>query len=75
MNSIIEAQNTFTEFFGELCLSHLCDPHLVLPNFSREQMELDEFIMNHQKPAPIRIPVVVTQYADSKLYEFGKEGA
>jgi hypothetical protein len=75
MNSILEAQEEFTNQFGELSLSHLCDPYLVLPNFSREQFELDEFIRTHQNPAPIVIPVVITKYPEYKLYEFGKESA
>lgn len=69
MNSIIEAQEQFTECFGELTLRHMCS-NLVLPAFSREAMEMDEFINNHQEPAPVKIPVAVTVEGDYKRYNF-----
>jgi hypothetical protein len=68
-NSIIEAQQEFTGCFGELTLRHITSD-LTLPTFSREAMELDEFIATHQAPAPVKIPVTITQYADAKRYCF-----
>lgn len=50
MNSIIEAQQEFTECFGELNLERLCQEELLLPAFSREFTEYVEFAERFSQP-------------------------
>jgi hypothetical protein len=72
MNSIIEAQEEFTNCFGELTLRHLTSKELVLPHFSNEKVELDQFIADHQKPAPVRIDVSIQDTAEGRWYYFNR---
>lgn len=69
MNSVIEAQQEFTDCFGELTLRHITSD-LILPEFSREAMELDEFIDAHQEQAPVEMPVTISQENGLKRYNF-----
>lgn len=76
MNSIIEAQQQFTECFGELCLSDLCSNELLLPHFSNELVKLDEFIEAHSKvksSATIKIEFSKTSYLNCTQYNFYHE--
>jgi len=69
MNSVLDAQQEFTNCFGELTLQHITSD-LILPEFSREAMELDEFIDEHQQPAPVEMPVEISQDNGLKRYNF-----
>lgn len=60
MNSVIEAQEEFSKSFGELTLRHLYEG-IVLPDFSREKMELDQFIDDHAE-AKGGVPVHINVY-------------
>lgn len=79
MNSVIEAQQQFTECFGDLSLRHLCNENLLLPHFSLQEMELCEFIKNniksekrknHPSSTPIVIGATRTTYLNIVHYKF-----
>jgi hypothetical protein len=67
MNSVIEAKQDFTMCFGPLTLRHMAEG-VVLPHFSEEQIEMDKFIDDHQKDAPVKIPLKVIDMDSSKMY-------
>lgn len=68
MNSIIEAQEEFTNCFGELTLEHLYEG-VALPKWSNEYEYLERFIAAHQKPAPIVIPIGTIEDDKVKYYK------
>jgi hypothetical protein len=66
-NSVIDAQREFTDNFGELTIKHLiCG--VSLPCFSNERYEIDKFIADHQKPAPVKVPVKIRYTSYSVHY-------
>jgi hypothetical protein len=67
MNSIIEAQETFTEFFGELKLSHIVEG-VTLPHFSRQHHEMELFIQEHRNPAPVVINIARVEGIETTTY-------
>ena len=69
MNSVIEAQCDFTYCFGELRISHLTG-ELILPYFSNEAVELEQFINDHQRPAPVVINLERINYMDAIKYKY-----
>lgn len=71
MNSIIEAQQEFTNCFGELTLRHMTS-EVLLPNFSREKMQYDEFIDTHSvyTPGAIVIKTAIQRGNYSTRYKY-----
>jgi hypothetical protein len=55
MNSIIEAQQEFTNFFGESVTFRHLHEGVELPHFSNQLVELEQFIDAHRGPAPIAL--------------------
>lgn len=73
MNSVIEAQQEFTDSFGELRLSHLMQRNLELPYFTNEYVEFQNFLDTHRQIAPIKLTVTETRYLDAIVYNEGHE--
>jgi len=71
MNSVLDAQEQFSECFGDICLSDLTS-EIILPWFSNEAYELYEFIQAHQKPAPVEISCSIVRHNGYIYYCYQK---
>lgn len=63
----MEAKQEFTRCFGELSLRHITEG-VVLPHFSDEFIEMEQFIESHQEPAPVVVPLEKVDLCDSTGY-------
>lgn len=76
MNSVIEAQQEFTECFGEDITLHQLFKGLTLPLWSNESAYLEKFLDDHRtvNPAqtipPIKVNVRVTYDNNHTTYKF-----